>query len=123
MTEIPDFARAQAETGPLQAANQFLDAIQVGDVAAACEVSVPAMAARLRTGLAEELRAKWSDVDDAWGWTATPKPIGIDLEHVMLVDKGETGYVEEATEVTAIHFIMQHIAGAWRVYALAPPEA
>jgi hypothetical protein len=41
----------------------------------------------------------------------------------MLVDKGETGYVAEATDVTAVPFIVQQTDDEWRVYALeAPPE-
>jgi hypothetical protein len=81
------------------------------------------MATRLRAGFAAELREKWSDVDDTWGWTANPKAIGVDLELVMLVDQGETGYVEATTQVMAIPFVMQHSDDGWRVYALqAPPE-
>jgi hypothetical protein len=124
MPEIPDFARAQAETGPIQAANAFLDAIQGGDVDAACQLAVPEFHARLRSGFAAELREKWSDVDDSWGWTTNPKAVGVDLELVMLVNYPETGYVTvtERTELVGIPFVMQYADGAWRVYALELPQ-
>ena len=120
MDEIPDFARAQVETGPVGAANGFVDAVQAGDIDTACELSVPEMADRLRSGFAEELREKWAEVDGSWGWAMNPKAVAVDLELVLLVDKGETGYIEDPTGVMAIPFVMQH-SDRWKVYALEMP--
>jgi hypothetical protein len=115
---MPDFARVEAETGPIEAASLFLNAIQAGDVETACRVSVPEMAARLRAGLAVEMRERWSDVDETWGWTTSPEPVGVDLDLVMLVEKAEAGEAEATAELMAIPFIMEHDDGAWRVYEL-----
>lgn len=50
-----------------------------------------------------------------------PKPVGVDLELIMLVDRGETGFVQIGEEeVMALPFIMQ-LTDQWRVYGLEPP--
>lgn len=125
MDEIPDFAQARAAPGgPIAAANEFLDAIQAGDVEAACRVSVPEFHDRLRSGFApDELREKWSDVDDSWGWITNRRTLEGGLEVIWLIEHGETGYVTENIDTTGIPFVMQG-TDRWLVYALeAPPEA
>jgi hypothetical protein len=124
VTDIPDFARARMEPGgPIAAANDFLEAIQTGDVEAACRVSVPEFHERLRSGFADELRQKWSDVDGSWGWITNRRVLEGGLEIVWLIEKGETGYVTEPTDTNGIPFVMQG-TDRWLVYALeAPPEA
>lgn len=121
---IPGFAHAQLESGPVSVASRFLDAIQAGDIEVACQLSVPELAERLRHGFSRQLSEKWEDIDGSWGWVMNPKPISVDpdLELVLLVDKGETGWVQAPTEVMALPFVM-HCADAWRVYALELPDA
>ena len=121
--EIEGYMEDQLRSGPLGGAMRFLEAIENGDVEAACSHAIPELATRLRSGLASELQDKWArETDDGWGWIVQPRDLGHGLKLIYFVEDGRTGRVQGKVETEAIPFVMQR-TDRWRVYALdMPPE-